>query len=193
MGYELVHVEILNARQKTLRVFIDRLAQDSVQPPATGITIEDCVTVARALDPELDTTPAVDALFNGAGYELEVSSPGVDRPLRSERDYARFLGRDARIHVYRPLTAEELGNPEYAQLNPKQKHFVGTLIGIEGGKVQLSIPLEGSTRGRPTKPGKKAKPLNEKKVAIPLSLISKANLEPCFDLGTLSGNKGVEI
>lgn len=185
LGYELVHVEVVTGRDKVLRLFIDRAIEDA--PPSdgkTGIGIEDCVRVTKALDEPLDALPEISRIFKGA-YELEVSSPGVDRPLRTEKDFARFAGREVRIHVYRPLTAAELGNATYQARNPKQKNFLGTLKGLRQDAVQLSVPLSGSFAEEPKKGKKspKAEPTNSvEEVSIPLPLISKANLEPRFGI-----------
>lgn len=199
LGYDVVHIEVQNHRQKILRLFIDHS-----DPSKGGIGVEDCVAVTRALDEPLDQLTEVEAVFKGA-YELEVSSPGVDRPLRREQDYARFNGKEARIHVYRALTAEEIENGEYQQKNPKQKNFLGVLQGVRDGKVALAIIQEGSVSKAPGKKAKGGKPkakttnsVEEEtgpkgpRVMIPLPLISKANLEPKFELPPESGSE-IEI
>ncbi len=157
LGYEIVHLEVQNQRQKVLRLFVDS---------SKGVGIEDCVKVTKALDEPLDAMPEIEAVFKGH-YELEVSSPGADRPLRRSKDYEKFSGKEARIHVFRPLTAEELENTGYHQKNPRQKNFLGTLKGVRGEKVLLALENK----------------LGE--VTIPLPLISKANLEPRFDLAAI--------
>lgn len=194
LGYEIVHLEVHTHREKVLRLFIDHL-EPTGQGAGPGIGIEDCVKVSRALDEPLDQMPDVDAAFHGAAYELEVSSPGVDRPLRTPRDYERFSGRDARIHVFRPLTAEELENSGYQQKNPKQKNFLGTLKGVRGEKVVLHVsPSMGLSKssGKKGKGGKAEPETNSAEaVMIPLPLISKANLEPKFD--EFDDKEGVEL
>jgi ribosome maturation factor RimP len=189
LGYEVVHLELQSHRQKTLRVFIDfadsRGTTDSGEEKAIGI--EDCVAVTRALDEPLDQIPEIEALLHGA-YELEVSSPGVDRPLRQAKDFVRFAKREARIHTFRPLTAEEIGNEAYFSKNPKQKNFFGTLLGVSGDKVQLAVsPGPSAEKGkskRKPKTNKEAETGASAEISIPLPLISKANLEPKFDFGT---------
>ena len=180
LGYQLVHLEIQLHKQKILRVFIDHL-----EPK--GIGIEDCVKVSRALDEFLDETPLVSSLLPST-YELEVSSPGADRPLRTASDFERFQGREVRIHVYRPLQEDEINNPKYLAKNPKQKNFLGTLIGFQEGKVVLCLASKDHEKGNSSKKAKaknKAQPntnsVEEMKITIPLPLISKANLEPHFD------------
>lgn len=158
-GCECVQIEVLNQRHKILRVFIDRT--DGV-----AVGVEDCVAVTRLLDEPLEKTEELEEIFKSAPYELEVSSPGVDRPLRKGQDFARFQGKETRIHTFRPLTPEEAGNPDYVAKNPRQKNFLGAIAGVQGNEpgttlVELQIGKE--------------------KVGIPLRLISKANLEPSFD------------
>src|SRR4051812_31407643 len=160
LGYEVVYVEVQTARTKILRVFIDF----TEERPGEAVGIEDCVKVTRVLDEPLEQLPEVDSIFKGS-YELEVSSPGVDRPLRTQKDYRRFSGHDVRIHVYRPLTAEELENGTYQARNPKQKNFVGRLLKVEGEKVHLALSADGSAPGHhaaegPKKAQKKAKTRN---------------------------------
>ena len=186
-GYQVVHLEIQSHRQKVLRLFIDFLLPQE----GKSVGIEDCVTVSRALEERLDQSPEIEALFSGA-YELEVSSPGVDRPLRTSTDFERFSGQEARIHIYRPLSVEEIENPSYQEKNPKQKNFFGKLVGLKGNKVILNV-----SSNQAQKPNKKSKAKHnaelqtnsaeEIQVLIPLPLISKAHLEPVFDFE--SGNE----
>lgn len=184
LGYQVIHLEIQSHRQKTLRIFIDHL--DDKQRNSIGI--EDCVKVSRILDEQLDQAPEVQSILSGA-YELEVSSPGVDRPLRTAKDFEKFSGQCVRIHTYRPLTSEEIENADYQQKNPKQKNFLGTLAGLQNSKIVLFMNTQekGSKRQRKTS---KANPQDAKlttnsaeglRIAIPLPLISKAHLEPQFD------------
>ncbi|HAR41263.1 MAG TPA: hypothetical protein DCS07_01305 [Bdellovibrionales bacterium] len=179
LGYDIVYLEAQTGRQNILRIFIDHKEETA----GSAIGIEDCVKVARTLDEPLDLIPEINHVFNGA-YELEVSSPGIDRPLRIARDYNRFAGREARIHLFRPLTAEESGNPEYQAKNPKQKNFLGTLMGMQNDKVRLALSAgqNAAKTGSHGKKGKAAKAVSNTnrldEVTIPLPLISKANLEP---------------
>jgi len=179
LGYEIVHLESLTGRQNILRIFIDHVEGAQTTP----IGIEDCVKVSRALDEPLDQIPEIETVFHGA-YELEVSSPGLDRPLRLAQDYNRFSGKEVRIHLYRPLTAEELGNPVYQAKNPKQKNFLGTLMGLQNDKVRLALSAgqnaaKTGSHGKKGKAQKAAPNTNSvEEITIPLPLISKANLEP---------------
>jgi len=107
LGYELVDLE--SSRSGLLRVFIDS---------PRGITIDDCTRVSH----HLTRAFAVDAI----DYErLEVSSPGLDRPLKRLADYARFAGRDATVRLKLPVNG--------------QRRFEGRLAGVEDGRILLEV------------------------------------------------------
>lgn len=113
MGYELVDVQASNGG-RLLRLFIDKPG---------GVTLDDCAAASRHLTRVL--------AVEGIDYErLEVSSPGLDRPLRKEADFARFAGQKAEVRMRTP---DETG----------RRRFVGVLRGAETGEVTLE--LEGRT------------------------------------------------
>lgn len=176
LGYEIVHLEIQTQRQKILRIFIDHVA-----PSDQAIGIQDCVKATHALDKQLEQMPEIDKLFGDSSYELEVSSPGIDRPLRLSKDYERFSGREVRIHLFRPLTSDEIGNAEYFSKNPKQKNFVGTLLGLREDRVLLALPKTSGKSSRKTASLTNSVEKDQETVMIPLPLIAKANLEPKFE------------
>ncbi len=90
MGFELVTVEdIVENGRRTFRFFIDH---------PRGIVVDDCASVSRQLDNLLDT----EFDFDGS-YVLEVSSPGLDHKLKHEREYAHFIGRQARLVLREPV------------------------------------------------------------------------------------------
>jgi ribosome maturation factor RimP len=181
LGYEVVHFEIQTHRMNVLRLFIDHLSSgNGLGTP--GIGVEDCAKVSRTLDEPLDLLPELNALFHGNSYELEVSSPGVDRPLRGEKDFARFAGRDVRIHTFRPLTRDEAGNDDYVAKNPKQKNFVGRLLGlVDGSSARLAVRAEAGDTKNKKKKSKAVPQTAATEISIPVSLISKANIEPNFE------------
>lgn len=128
-----------------VRLIIDRSgpADGSPQPIGAGeVGIEDCKRVSQDVSAMLDVEEdALSEAVHGHPYTLEVSSPGLDRPLRHEADYRRFTGRLAKIVV-----AEAVNG---------QMHFEGRLEGVEDGYVRLvqgrrthSIPLARIARGR---------------------------------------------
>lgn len=112
-GMELVQVEYQReARGRILRLYIDRPG---------GVTLDDCVHVSRQTGDILDV-----CLENVGTYSLEVSSPGVNRPLAKQVDYQRFKGRRASIKTIQPIDG--------------QKKFIGVLAGISDGSVKLADP-----------------------------------------------------
>lgn len=114
LGYELVEFET-SPRARLLRVFIDVPAHDR------GVTIEDCTAVSNHLS-HLFTVENVD-------YDrLEVSSPGLDRPLKKPADFLRFIGHEISLRLRMPV-----GN---------QRNFVGTLLGLDGEKLRLQTERE---------------------------------------------------
>jgi ribosome maturation factor RimP len=113
MGYDLVDLQVSN-RGGLLRLFIDKPG---------GIGLEDCAAVSRQLTRVLEV--------EGVGYDrLEVSSPGLDRPLRKAQDFARFAGQKADVRM---RTADASG----------RRRFVGVLRGENEGRV--SLELDGQT------------------------------------------------
>jgi len=113
MGYELVDVQASNGG-RLLRLFIDKPG---------GVGLEDCAAVSRQLSRVFEV--------EGIDYErLEVSSPGLDRPLRKAADFARFAGRKAEVRMRTPDASG-------------RRRFVGVLRGAEAGQVQME--LDGQT------------------------------------------------
>ncbi len=91
LGFEVVELEWGGTeRRPILRLRVDR--PDS--SPGQGVTVQDCARVSRALEPWLDEYPGLPER-----YVLEVSSPGVERPLVRERDFRRFAGQEVRLRV----------------------------------------------------------------------------------------------
>ena len=113
MGYDLVDVQASNGG-RLLRLFIDKPG---------GVGLEDCAAVSRQLSRVFEV--------EGIDYErLEVSSPGLDRPLRKGADFARFAGQKAEVRMRTP---DATG----------RRRFVGVLRGAEAGRV--SLELDGQT------------------------------------------------
>ena len=108
MGYELVDLE-RSGKGKLLRVYIDK---------AGGVNVDDCALVSN----HLSRVFAVE----GVSYDrLEVSSPGLDRPLRQEKDFVRYAGHKARIKLRVPVAG--------------QRNFVGVLRETRSGKVEIEV------------------------------------------------------
>jgi ribosome maturation factor RimP len=162
LGYECIRIEqTIHSGNRVLTLFIDFLENANLAHPVKYISLDDCVKVNEVVDSLFENTD----LITGA-YTLEVSSPGVERPLVKLQDYERFKTRKARIHTFRPLTIQELENEKYWSKNKKQKNFVGTLLGIgsenkSNNENQLKILLE----------------VDKEILKIPFDLISKGHLE----------------
>ena len=111
MGFELVRVHV--SRGGTLQVMIE---------PADGrpMDVEDCANVSRALSAVLDVEDPITS-----AYTLEVSSPGIDRPLTRAKDYVRWTGHMARLETTEPVEG--------------RRRFKGTLLGLEDGIVKLRL------------------------------------------------------
>ncbi len=136
-GLDIFDVDLRReGRQQVLRVVLDRpgsnlTAEDSV-------SLEDCARVSEELSAILDVEDVVPA----DRYTLEVSSPGLDRPLRQVGDYQRFAGRRAKI-----VTSEPIG---------RQTAFAGRLLGLDGDDVmfeseggkQVRLPVRLIARAR---------------------------------------------
>jgi ribosome maturation factor RimP len=182
LGYELVALEVNPHREKKLCLFIDLLEESGA-----GVGIEDCVRVTQALDGPLEGNAELEMLFKGP-YELEVSSPGIDRPLRKPSHFEHYQGEVARLNTFRPLTGEETQAPDYSAKNPKQKHFYGILRGFERetGSILFGIIPEDGTRAvfknKKSKSPKPATPRPETLIRVPLELVAKANLEPLIEI-----------
>lgn len=118
LGYELVDFET-SPRARLLRVFIDRLPQPAgagAAAEAGGVTVEDCAAVSHQLT-RLFTVENID-------YDrLEVSSPGMDRPLKKPADFERFVGHEVQM---------KLRIPEGTQRN-----FSGVILGLVEGRLRL--------------------------------------------------------
>ena len=118
-GYELVEVEwIRGGGRFTLRVFIDKPG---------GVNIDDCQAVSRTIEPILDVEDFIEP-----AYDLEVSSPGLDRPLRTPEHFARWAGQRVHVKAYGPV-------PGTAEGSPPRKNWTGRLEGYEDGGVLVDV------------------------------------------------------
>ncbi len=142
MGFELVDLEYrTEGRDWILRLFIDREG---------GVTLDDCADVSREFGALLE----VEDILHHA-YRLEVSSPGLDRPLKKAADFERFRGHLVKVKTLESVDPDQRGHT--------RKTFLGEILGFENGVVSL--------RQTDKKGGV---------VAIPIEGIAKANLEPEF-------------
>src|SRR6204780_62517 len=110
MGYRLVRIKISGEAGCTVQIMAER--------PDGSMQIEDCEAISRALSPVLDVADPIDR-----AYRLEISSPGIDRPLVRRSDFERFTGHIVKI--------------EMAVAHQGRKRFRGTLVGVEDSAVRL--------------------------------------------------------
>jgi ribosome maturation factor RimP len=129
LGYELVRLTISGGQRKTLQVMAE---------PKDGrhMSLEDCTKISRAISAVLDVEDPIEG-----AYSLEVSSPGIDRPLTRPKDYERFAGFEAKLETRAPIDG--------------RKRFKGRLRGLEAG--QVTIEVEGATLALPLEEIDKAK------------------------------------
>lgn len=113
MGYVIVRLQIQGDRRPTLQIMAERADRKTMD-------VEDCAKISRAVSPLLDVDDPIDE-----AYSLEVSSPGVDRPLVRAEDFERFAGFEARV--------------EMSYLIDGRKRFTGRLVGLVDGNVQILV------------------------------------------------------
>lgn len=156
LGYELLDVEYQPKSPQggpVLRLFIEN-------PNGNGISFDDCVAVDHGLDTFFESSTFETVVAET--FTLEVSSPGLDRPLKKPSDFLKYVGQRAQLKTYRPLTAQEMGNAKYFEHHQKQKNFFGVLRGYREDSVEMETDHE--------------------LFLIPFALITKANLDVASQL-----------
>ena len=112
MGFELVRIRIMGGEMKTLQIMADK--------PQGGIEVDDCADISNAVSAVLDVEdPIADA------YNLEVSSPGIDRPLTRLKDFEMFEGYEAKLETHDMIDG--------------RRRFKGELAGVEGTEVLINV------------------------------------------------------
>lgn len=113
MGYDFVQLKLMEgSKTKTLQIMAER--------PDGSMTVDDCADISRQISAVLD----VEDVIPGE-YRLEVSSPGIDRPLVREKDYTGHLGHTAKVETVLPVNG--------------RKRYTGTLKTLEGGVLTLTV------------------------------------------------------
>jgi len=142
LGMELVELEYQKeGREWVVRIFLDKVG---------GVNLDDCAIASREVGTLLEVEDVVPE-----AYRLEVSSPGLDRPLKKAVDFQRFVGELAKIKTFEKMDPDGRGQ--------ERKTFVGRLLGFEGGRVRI---LQLDKKGG--------------EVSFDIEEIAKANLEPEF-------------
>jgi ribosome maturation factor RimP len=122
LGYRLVRVKLSAMNGATLQIMAEK--------PDGSMTVEDCEILSRDISPALDVEDPIERAYN-----LEVSSPGIDRPLVRRSDFERWSGHEAKIELTRLLNG--------------RKRFRGHLAGVDGDDILLDVtPRDGSARER---------------------------------------------
>jgi ribosome maturation factor RimP len=114
LGFRLVRIEVSGREGKTVQIMAER--------PDGTITIDDCEAISRALSPLLDVQDIV-----SDAYRLEISSPGIDRPLVRPSDFVDWAGSEAKIEVKAPIDG--------------RKRFRGRIEGFENGEALVEVDL----------------------------------------------------
>ncbi|WP_425093788.1 ribosome maturation factor RimP [Tropicimonas sp. S265A] len=112
LGYELVRLRLMSGKTRLLQIMADK--------PDGGIEVDDCAAISTAVSAILDVEDPIED-----EYTLEVSSPGIDRPLTRLKDFAAWVGYEAKI--------------ETTELIDGRRRFKGALAGIEGDEVLIEI------------------------------------------------------
>ncbi len=116
LGYEFVGMEFNpSASHGLLRIYIDR--------PGTGVVVDDCARVSREVSAVLDVEDPIPGQ-----YTLEVSSPGLDRPLFTPEQFARFAGHKVKVSVLPPVDG--------------RRKFTGVIVGVDGADIHLEVDGE---------------------------------------------------
>lgn len=115
MGFRLVRVQVSGREGKTVQVMAER--------PDGTISIEDCERISRQLSPVLDVHDPI-----SGSYRLEISSPGIDRPLVRPSDFEDWAGHEAKLELKEPVDG--------------RKRFRGTLEGFDDGEVRIEVDLD---------------------------------------------------
>jgi ribosome maturation factor RimP len=134
LGYRLVRVKLSAMNGATLQIMAEK--------PDGSMTVEDCEILSRDISPALDVEDPIERAYN-----LEVSSPGIDRPLVRRTDFERWSGHEAKI--------------ELARLLDGRKRFRGRLAGVDGDDIVLTVSRDGAAPER---------------VALPIADLAEARL-----------------
>jgi ribosome maturation factor RimP len=148
MGYRVVRIAFIGARGATLQIMAERTDE-------AAMTVDDCAEISRTVSALLDVADPI-----AGAYTLEISSPGIDRPLVRPEDYERFAGFDAKIELSQPLDGRKrfrgriLGRaPSGARLLAETGEVLLPFYAITRAKLLLSDELIAAAQGKILQPG----------------------------------------
>ncbi len=131
LGFDLVRVKMMPSEAGDGGEALQIMAED----PATGqLVIEQCAELSRAVSAMMDAREEAGELLIEGAYHLEVSSPGIDRPLTREKDYADWAGHVARIVM----------DKSYGQAADTKRVYKGELVGLSGGMIAINDAKTGA-------------------------------------------------
>lgn len=113
LGYRVVRVRLSGQRRKRLQIMAERIADGQM-------SVDDCSRLSRALSPVFDLEDPVQG-----EYDLEISSPGIDRPLMTLEDFQRFVGHEAKLETVAMIDG--------------RRRFTGAIAGVEDGVIVLRM------------------------------------------------------
>jgi ribosome maturation factor RimP len=162
-GYELVDLRfVLEQGGWVLRVCVDLPLDDAIDPgevPPDRVDLKDCEDLSRELSAVLDVDDPIPQ-----AYSLEVSSPGIERPLRTARHFAYFAGSEAKVQLLTGMVTAAGDHP--------RKNFRGILRGVDADADRLQIEVDGQV------------------FALPIADVDHAKLVPDWD-AVMKGGSGV--
>ncbi|MFC6277316.1 ribosome maturation factor RimP [Psittacicella hinzii] len=158
LGYDLWGVEFINGKHPTLLVYIDK---------ENGIVIEDCEIASDAISPILDVEDPIEQ-----EYDLEISSPGLDRPLFTLEQYAKYVNTPVVIHLRMPQQS--------------RRKWMGKLIEVTENSIKLDTSYVKPKPGKKPRPGKQSKAANATStpdaiIEFLFANIMKGNVDPVFE------------
>ena len=137
LGYRLVRVKISSAAGATIQIMAER--------PDGTMSIEDCESVSVALSPVFDVDEPM-----AHAYRLEISSPGIDRPLVRESDFARAIGHEARVEMGAAINGRKRFRGRLAALESAPESPVAwmTLVADDGSESDVELPIRAMAEAR---------------------------------------------
>ncbi len=130
LGYGIVRVKFVGGGRRTLQIMAERVDGD-------GMSVDDCAEISRVASALLDVEDPIEG-----AYDLEVSSPGIDRPLVRRADFARFAGFEAKVETSRPVDGRKKFKGQLDGLGD------GDVVLVTEGAVTMAIPFDAISKAK---------------------------------------------